>query len=238
VDYIGGSPPAITWEPNPAIYYIPSGPSTITRMSDAVTKLMDQVGAILTKLDSLTVGPVIDDLRDLIESVRTQVNDVRVGEIHDEAVALLKNLQATNTQMQDLLKRPEIEALLHGASATATDSAATAATARTMIEGAQGQVSQILEQTAEASRSTAAASARLDALLKTDDLPEAGAHLRNILRRVDTITTQQQESIETILENLRQVTENLREFSRTARDNPPQIIFGAPPAAPKLEGKK
>jgi phospholipid/cholesterol/gamma-HCH transport system substrate-binding protein/paraquat-inducible protein B len=84
----------IDWEP--AYPYIPSAPSTITRYTEAIDK-------ILKRLDSLDIAGLSGGIEQAIKALNRAMEQAHVAQISDQSVALLKELRATNKHIDALL---------------------------------------------------------------------------------------------------------------------------------------
>lgn len=84
----------IDWQP---IYpYIPSAPSTITRYTEAVDK-------ILKNLDSLDIAALSGGIEQAITTLNRAMEEARVAQISDQSLALLNELRVTNQRLETLL---------------------------------------------------------------------------------------------------------------------------------------
>jgi methyl-accepting chemotaxis protein len=231
-------PMKVTWnQDSENFYYIPSAPSTIARWGDSLEKIMAQVAQLLTKFNEVS-------LNDTLAQVRADVTSVTLA------------WEASGQELRKLITRPEVDTILKNATdATANVTSATQSATRTMknLEGvmnnANGTVTDVRafiadahknmaalsKSLTEASDSVNAASKKIDAFFGDEALPESVQYLKNSLRQIDKIISNQQQGIETTLENLRRVSEDLKELSRTARQNPSGTLFGTAPPQKKLE---
>lgn len=87
------SPLEIDWKPQHP--YIPSVPSTVTRVSDALESLMKSVG----KID---IGRLTEDLEKSLDVLSTVMQGVDIKAISKQAEALLSELRGTNTRIAKL----------------------------------------------------------------------------------------------------------------------------------------
>jgi phospholipid/cholesterol/gamma-HCH transport system substrate-binding protein/paraquat-inducible protein B len=84
----------IDWQPeNP---YIPSAPSTITRYTEAVDK-------ILKNLDNLNIEGITGGIAQAVTALNRVMEEAHVAQISDQSVALLKELRTTNNRIDKLL---------------------------------------------------------------------------------------------------------------------------------------
>jgi len=97
-------------------------------------------------------------------------------------------------------------------------------------------LTQLIATSRRASENIDALTHRLDAGSK--EIPEAVAHLRKILRRLDNLLSGKQRDLEISLENIMVTTENLRELSDKARIDPSVLFFRKSQKPPPKPGKQ
>ncbi|NQU43645.1 MCE family protein [bacterium] len=231
-------PLEINW--NPECHYIPSAPSTISRMSESVETILrkiektqfEQVALdlhqLLTTMDQeikaaelpLIRRDVTDFLRDLVGEIRS----VKLAKLHDEASALLTELSGSNQALQEILRNPKIDEILTGATDTIRG-------AQRIVADSEGQVEQVLTQLNDASAHLNDTARELQTLIENGAADESLARLRNSLQRLDLILSGQQANIARIFENLSTVSEDLKELVREAKKHPSGFLFGEPPPA-------
>ena len=66
--------------------------------------------------------------------------------------------------------------------------------------------------------------------ITTENLPQAIADLRKLLREVNALVASQRDEVQGILQQSKQVFENLNDLTGDAKRNPSRLFFGAPPA--------
>lgn len=201
----------IDWKPK--YCYIPSTPSTITRISVAVDRIMKN-------LESIDFKNTAENFNNSLKALSQALDKVNIGKVGQEAEMLLAELRETNRRVALLLKDPKIESLL-------PDAAATMAAARRFAEDTQQPVSQLLNAFNDVSAGMAKLTVKLDAL--SGDTTESAARLKGILRRLDDLIAERQPDIETAFENIRLISENLKEITDNAKQYPSQFLFGDPP---------
>ena len=204
-------PLKIDWKPK--YCYIPSAPSTISRLSDAVDK-------ILRNFESLDLKSIGDNFNTSLKELSRVLSQANLGKVSEQAENLLSELRKTNQRVANLLKDPKIDTLL-------PDAAATMSAARRIVENTEKPMEQLLDSFKNLSADIEKLSTRLDTI--TNDTTESVVHLRRILRRVDNLLSDQQPDIESAIENIRRISENLKEITENAKKYPSQILFGEPP---------
>jgi phospholipid/cholesterol/gamma-HCH transport system substrate-binding protein len=205
----------IEWEPK--YCYIPSTSSTIRRLSVAVDK-------ILKNFEGLDFKNIAENFNASLKDLSRALSQANLGKVGEQTETLLSELRETNRRVADLFKDPKIDTLL-------PDAAATMATARRIAEDTEKPMSQLIVALKKVSAGVEKLSTQLDST--TNDTTESVAHLRRILRRLDTLISDQQPDIEMAVENIRRISENLREITENAKKYPSQLLFGEPPPHPK-----
>jgi phospholipid/cholesterol/gamma-HCH transport system substrate-binding protein/paraquat-inducible protein B len=208
-------PLEIDWQP--AYPYIPSTRSRITQLSEAVERILQNIGDIDISRLSETIEKSLAAMTKLADSANLEKIGAQVS-------ALLSELRATNRQMGALVNSPDLKAGL-------ADAAATAGKARQLIERAEKPIERMLADLPQTSASLNRMVTRLDTV--TNDLPETSAQARQTLQRLNRLLATQQRELDRTMENLRVVSENIREITESAKKYPSQTLFGAPPPPSK-----
>jgi ABC-type transporter Mla subunit MlaD len=212
-------PLEIDWQP---VYpYIPSTRSRITQLSEAVERILNNIGDI--NISQLSEG--IEKSLTAMTKIADSANLERIGV---QANALLSEVRETNRQINALVGNPDLKAAL-------ADASAVAGRARQLVERAEKPVSQMLADLPQASESLNRFAKRLDAV--SADLPETSAQLRQTLQRLNRLVAGQQRDIEKTVENLRSAAENMKQLTDDSKKYPAQILFGAPPPPSKVMQK-
>ena len=209
-------PLEIDWQP--AYPYIPSTRSRITQLSEAVERIVQNIGDINMSQLSESVQKSLDAMTKVADSANLE----KVGA---QANALLAELRETNRQMNALVSQPTLKAGI-------SDAAAAAASARVIMEKAEKPMERLMVDLPQAAANLNRMVIRLDSV--TQDLPESSAQLRQTLQRLNRLLAGQQREIERTFENLRAATENLKEITDTSKRYPAQTLFGAPPPSSKV----
>jgi phospholipid/cholesterol/gamma-HCH transport system substrate-binding protein/paraquat-inducible protein B len=84
----------IDWQP--AFPYVPSAPSTITRYTEAVDR-------ILKNLEGLDIQKIVGGVEQAITTLNRVIEEAHVAQVSDQSVALLKELRVTNRRLDRLL---------------------------------------------------------------------------------------------------------------------------------------
>ncbi|MGB2688079.1 MAG: MlaD family protein [Desulfobacterales bacterium] len=213
--------PFLNFEWQPKYCYIPSTSSTIRRFSDALDK-------ILRNFEGIDLKNIGENFNTSLKELSRVLSRVNLGKVGEQAETLLSELRETNRRVANLLKDPKIDTLL-------PDAAATMAAARRIVEDTEKPMSQLLDAFKKVSAGVEKLSTQLDPI--TNDTTESVAHLKRILRQLDSLISDQQPDIETAVENIRRISENLKEITENAKKYPSQVLFGEPPPHPKTGEK-
>ena len=209
-------PLEIDWQPR--YPYIPSTRSRITQLSEAVERILQNIGDINISRLSESVEKSLAAMTKLAETA----NFEKIG---DQTNALLTEVRATNRQLSALVNSPELKSGI-------VDASAVAGRARQLIERAEKPLDQMLTDLPKATASLNRMLTRLDSV--TNDLPETSAQLRQTLQRVNRLIATQQRELDRTMENLRVVSENMKEITENSKRYPSQTLFGAPPPPSKV----
>jgi paraquat-inducible protein B len=210
IDYVEPAPAvlAIDWEPGNV--YIPSAPSTVTTVVNAVIDILGKLHNVdiektFANLNTLLVttndrvaavdAKAISQRADrLLAKMETALDNLAVKNLSDEGVALLAELRATNAELRKTVANPALQKLPDDA---------------------------------------AAALARVRAILDDPSITMSLARLSQTLVRVDRILGGSEVDLSVTIENLRQITDNLRDLTEDSKRYPANVIFGEPPKPPE-----
>lgn len=209
-------PLEIDWQP--AYPYIPSTRSRITQLSEAVERIVQNIGDI----DMAQLSQSVEKSLEAMSRIADSANLEKIGA---QANSLLAELRETNRQMSALVSQPELKAGI-------ADAAGAAARARAIMERAEKPIERLLVDLPEAAGNLNRMVTRLDSVTK--DLPESSAQMRQTLQRLNRLLAGQQRELERTFENLRAVSENLKEITENSTKYPSQTLFGAPPPPSKV----
>ncbi|HEY5542063.1 MAG TPA: MlaD family protein [Candidatus Binatia bacterium] len=212
-------PLEIDWQPvHP---YIPSTRSRITQLSEAVERILNNIGDI-------NIAQLSDSIERSLLAMTKLADSANVEQIGVQANALLSEVRETNRQINALVGNPDLKTAL-------ADASAMAGRARQLVERAEKPVNQMLVDLPKASESLSRFANRLDSV--SNDLPETSAQLRQTLQGLNRLIASQHRDIDKTVENLRAASENIKEITDQSKKYPSQILFGAPPPPSKVMGK-
>lgn len=204
-------PMTLAWEPRSL--YIPSAPSTISRLTSSAEE-------VFNNLKQTDVAKLINDATLLIGELRGTVADVRslvdpntTGGMRGDVQETLKEIR---TLTQDSSK--DIRQIL----ADFRDSSARlAAITREVQDGLAGgtlkRTTQNVEGMSKDLRAVAAS------------LPDTLESLNRTLKRLDSMVVSGQRDLAPTLDNLSSISENLKILTENAKRYPSQVLFGNPP---------
>lgn len=234
-------PIEIDWTPQR--HYVPATTSTIARVTDS----FDSISKTLRQIEQADIVGIADKLEGLLQATTQAVQSADLRTISDEAASVFKEVRQTSGQLRAILERPEISRLLE-------DAAAATASARRILENAEGKADEVLNRLAAAAGNLDNVAKKLDALLDEEalsktlgnlsgasqkanatlsELPETVAELRAAVRRVNRLLDMTRGEIAEILLNVRAASENVRDLTDDARQHPSGTLFGNPPPVPE-----
>lgn len=111
VDYLEAAkhpPLSIDWEPD--YPYIPSAPSSFAR-------IVNSAQDVFAQLEKINFERIANNIELLVVSLDDKVSELPLGMLGTNATAMINQLRATNYKIQNLLDRPEFDAMLKDGSA-------------------------------------------------------------------------------------------------------------------------
>ena len=212
-------PLEIDWQPvHP---YIPSTRSRITQLSEAVERILNNIGDI-------NISQLSESVEKSLAAMTKLADSANLENIGVQANALLSEVRETNRQVNALVGNPDLKSAL-------ADTSALAGRARQLVERAEKPLNQMLADLPQTSASLNRFAKRLDAV--SNDLPETSSQLRQTLQRLNRLIAAQHRDIEKTVENLRAASENMKEMTDDSKKYPAQVLFGAPPPPSKVMQK-
>src|SRR5215831_15458870 len=212
-------PLEIDWQPK--YPYVPSARSKITLLSDAVERILRNIGEI-------DLERLIGTMQNSFNTIDRLVRQANVEKISAQASQLLSEVRETNRQLQNLVNGPELKDAVK-------DTALAANKAREILERADKPLNQFINDLPKVSQSINRVMQRLDAA--SVNLPETSVELRQTLQRLSRLISSQQQDIEKTVQNLRSASETLKELLDNSKKYPAQVFFGVPPPPSKVMNK-
>lgn len=204
-------PLVIDWEPR--YPYVPSAPSTITR-------LLDSVEDFFITMERINIEGISESLEKSLRLVAEVAEKANVEKISVQVEQFFTEIRETNKRISRLVDEANIQPII-------SDISAAVAGARRMVEGAEEPVARIMADLPETSTRIKKLTGNLDSVI--DDLPEIMSLLTRTLRRLDHLVASRQRDVEVTIENFREISSNLKELSENAKRYPAQLLFGEPP---------
>jgi paraquat-inducible protein B len=246
LDYVDperNPPLPINWEPDNI--YIPSAPSTLSRLESAVLGISNT----LEGLDDAELPEAVKSFRRFADSASTFLDSSDLRGWGPRLSATLDQTRTLLARINVLLADPAVETLLPETAKAVTG-------VRKLVDAAGPDAKDFAREAKETAQSLKVSAKRLEALMTNpetekqlaempgtlkqaretvSELRTAAGRLNQVMGRVQNLTATQQANVEGILENARQLIENLRELTGEAKRNPSGMIFGAPPEKSPLE---
>lgn len=233
-------------EPKPKGFYIPSAPSTMSRIEAAFNKIsqaMDSIG-------KTSIGEAIEDIKNLAQTIGDVLKEAEIGDIGKDLSANLKETRDLFAHLNKLLSTPKVQSIL-------PDASDTMAGLRRIVESSGDNIISAAQNISQASEGLSSASKQISEYLQDPEFEKnvsslaetmknvntasvkvnaAATQLNQVLSRLNGIVANQQINIQAILENLRLVLGNIKELSDDAKRYPSGVLFGEPPS--KAGGKE
>jgi hypothetical protein len=170
-------PIPIAWQP--AALYVPSAPSTITVVGNALNN-------IAKDLEQANIHKATEDLDKLLVSVTKLIEDTQMEQLSRQAGQTLTDLQSTIKETRRLLDSPEIRSVL-------SDTAAAAGGARRMVTDltqTAKKINQVSDTLPETIVRFEKSLRRMDRLIasKSQDLEQTIDNLRKISENLRDLT--------------------------------------------------
>jgi phospholipid/cholesterol/gamma-HCH transport system substrate-binding protein/paraquat-inducible protein B len=201
----------IDWQPsNP---YVPSTPSVITRVSDALCSIM-------LHLKKINIVGLTKQFEETLTTMRKIIETAHLKNMTHEATQLLAELRQTNQHLQKVVNNEDILGIIKETQKMMTS-------ASRITEKSEKPISGLLSNLTKAAKELNYAANKIKSF--SSDLPESSTQFQRTLRRLDSLLFVQQDDIEKTIDNVRLITENLKELTENAKKYPSQFLFGAPP---------
>jgi len=211
-------PLEISWKPE--YFYIPSVPSTITRFSDIMERIM-------VRLERIDIDAISDSLERSVLALSKALEEINMKAISKQTEQLVEEVRQTNKHIQQVIDKKQVDTIL-------ADAAKATAKTRQIVEKSEQPLTKFVNELPETTEQLRSLTKSLQA--NTADLPEVLERLNKTLRRIDNIVSAKQQDVEVSIENFRRASENLKEVTENAKKYPSQVIFGGPPPQQQQPG--
>lgn len=248
LDYVDperNPPLPIDWEPSSI--YVPSAPSTLSRIEQAVLSISNT----LSGMDNAELPEAVKSFRRFADSASTFLDSTDPKTLGPKLAGTLDQTRALIARINTLLADPAAETLL-------PDAAKAVAGVRKLVDSAGPDTAQLLRDSKDTAASLKASAKALEKFMANPEtskqlaaMPEAmrqaretvaelksaAQRLNGVLGRVEQLTASQQTNVEGILDSARALVDNLQELTGEAKRYPSGLLFGSPPVKSPLGGQ-
>lgn len=241
IDYLDPARnPLLPTDWQPETLYIPSAPSTYSRLEGAI----ENISTTLDEIARIDFGGLVHSINSVITTLDQALKDADVGSLGELMAQSLTELRNTLHQANSLISSPETSAII-------TDASKAMASMRRMSEGAEQDVLTLARNLRQSSERMGQVSEDLHQLLADPDLkrglsqfPEVmdnilattgdfsrtAQRLSGVAGNISDLTLSQRQNLEAVLGNLNTLMDNLNALVEDLRQNPSRALFGQPPA--------
>ncbi|WP_321492225.1 MlaD family protein [uncultured Desulfobacter sp.] len=213
----------ITWTPENL--YVPSHPSNIKQVSDALSQMLDSLGGL--------------NIKEMKEDLSALLKGLNLTKVSAQAESLLKELRQTNSELGKILSSGHIKQILSDAGSSAAD-------LKKIVHEAKVPIQQTLADINTASGSFKRMATGLEQGYQgklsemSDQMDTVLGSLEKTSQLLGNMIWTNADVIEKIIANLENTTENLNQFTRELREYPGRILMEAPPERKRstLSGKE
>lgn len=245
VDPESNPPLAINWEPQYA--YIPSVPSTLSRIEGAITT----ISKTLSSLKQEDIESIISDVKSIVNTIDKFMNTEGGREAGSQLLAILNETHGILAKTNSLLADPATKRILPetAGAATALNTILTESSDDLIAAAAETKAAMTSFKEAAAVVNETLSDPRMDTALDelaptlenisraSADMTASVTKVHTLINRLNGVVASEEANIHAILEDAREVMQNIKELSGDAKRYPSGIIFGAPPARPNPEAK-
>lgn len=236
----------LSWVPETV--YIPSAPSTLSRLESA----LDSIAQLFKKLEGTDFQSLVNTIDEFMKNLDRALQEADVKTLGELVAQNLSELRAILTRVNDLVNAPQADTLI-------PDASASAAAARRILEDNEADLHRVVANARDAATKFDSAATSLDKFLSNpnlqkgaDELPEtlknveeasreihrAAVQLKRLLRSLDDLVADERGDVNSIVQDLKNVLRNLDELTGDVKQNPSRLIFGGPPPAVPQEDKQ
>ncbi|EMG38512.1 ABC-type transport system involved in resistance to organic solvent, periplasmic component [Desulfocurvibacter africanus PCS] len=241
IDYLDPARnPLLPTDWQPETLYIPSAPSTYSRLEGAI----ENISTTLDEIARIDFGGLVNSINTVMTTLDQALKEADVGSLGELLAQNLTELRTTIRQANKLISAPETSAII-------TDASKTMASMRRMSEGAEqdvltlasnlrqssermGQVTEDLHQLLvdpDLKRGLSQFPEVMDNILATtSDFSRTAQRLSGVAGNISDLTLSQRQNLEAVLGNLNTLMDNLNALVEDLNQNPSRALFGQPPA--------
>jgi paraquat-inducible protein B len=236
-------PLPIKWTPRYA--YVPSVPSTLSRIEEAFTT----ISKTLSGLKQEDIESIISDVKSIVNTLDNFMKAEGGKEAGAKILDILRSTESILARSDKLLADPAAETIIPNTASvlanvnriteeSADDIIQTAAEARQAIAGFK-QATLNLSKTLADPRMDEAMdniAPTLDNISKASaDLAAAVGKVHVLVNRLNGVVASEETNIRSILEDTREIMLNVKELTDEAKRYPSGVFFGTPPSKPHPE---
>lgn len=213
-DYKKNGPDALEISWTPENLYVPSRPSNIKQVSDAITRAMETLGSM--------------DFHEMKNNFSALLKSLNITKVSSQAEDLLKELRRTNSDLAEILTSGSLKQML-------TDAGSSMADLKQILHAAKTPIEQTLADINTTSGSFKRMATGLEQGYEgkltqmSDKMETVLAGLEKTSRLLENMIWTNADVIEKTIGNLENTTENLNQFTRELREYPGSILMNAPP---------
>jgi len=201
----------IGWESN--YPFVPSTPSVMTTLSDAICSIM-------VHLQKINIVGITNQFEETLKTMRQIIESAHLKNVTHEATQLLTELRLTNQHIQMILNNDDLHGIFEEAQKIMKS-------ASRLTENTEKPLARLFTNLNDAVEDLNHSAIKVRSF--SNNLPESSVQFQRTLRRLDSLMFVQQDDIEKTIDNIRLITENLKELTENAKKYPSQFLFGAPP---------
>ncbi len=228
-------PMQIGWKPENL--FVPSAPSTLTRVTDALDQAFKRV-------EQLDIEGVSSRLAEFLDATTQSVADARISSLSQETLHLIEEVRETNKGLRKWLDADEVQTMMEDASEAMKS-------VRNVTSNVEETAPDLINNMGETAEKMKGVAEELDRILKSEetqnalhnvsqsaeDMPKLMQSMRRTLERVDNLLSSQQRNMTAMMENMAATSANLREITNNAKRYPSHALFGVAPP-PSEPGKR
>ena len=233
-----GKPLPIDWNPDDA--YIPSVPSTLSRIEAAVTTISNT----LSGLNKDDISSIIKDVKSIVNTIDNFMKTDGGKEAASHLLGVLDETKKLLTRTNELMATPALDNFL-------ADAASAVRGIDTIVNESSDDVIAAVHEARQAITSFKKASDVMAKLLNdprmdkamseiaptlqnvanaSQDLTASVKKVHALVNRLNAVVASEEANVHAILEDTREVMENLKELSGDAKRYPSGVFFGKPPS--------
>ena len=233
-----GKPLPIDWSPDDA--YIPSVPSTLSRIEAAVTTISNT----LNSLNKEDISSIIKDVKSIVSTIDDFMKTDGGKKAADHLLGVLDETKKLLARTNELMANPALDTFMTDTASamkgidtivneSSEDLIATVHEARqavTSFKKASEVMAKILSDPRMDKAMSEIAPTLQNVAKASQDLTASVKKVHSLINRLNAVVASEEANVHTILEDTREVMENLKELSGDAKRYPSGVFFGKPPS--------